>query len=92
MVGLFSWLTTEIEGTKNVTSTADLCTDTAETATEMDGIYVLAATLQETELSEFQELNKHAVFPTLAELEGPDNTKWRPMMVTEAEPDKANAT
>ena len=57
----------------------------------MEGRYTLAAALQETALSEFQTLAKHAVFPILAELEGPDATKWRPIIVTEAEPDKANA-
>jgi len=87
--GLFALSISETSGTKNEIWTADECTDTTEMTTETDGNNIFAAILQETELSDFHELIKHAVRPTFTELEVLLDAKLRPRTLAKIEPDEA---
>jgi hypothetical protein len=89
--GLFKLFIVETYGAKNVISTADESTDTTEMATCVEGKNTFPATLHKTALSDLHKFTKHAVRPTLTELEGPMAAKRCPITVADAEPDNAKA-
>jgi hypothetical protein len=62
-----------------------------DTATDTDGNNIFAATLQRTELSDFQKLIGQTVRPILTVIEVPIEAKLRPVIVAVAEPDDATS-